>query len=120
MSEDVILKDNMKSFPQNQIFLTDKNGVCKEKTDEISDIKFDESKNLWFVRFTNTNRFYHYKPENVRIVKNCLSEVKSGNVYDYLLKVAAFSKIENPDGDNLLVKILERNQNKVRSWLLPD
>lgn len=109
MSEDVILKDNMKSFPQNQIFLTDKNGVCKEKTDEISDIKFDQSKNLWFVRFTNTNRFYHYKPENVRIVKNCLSEVKSGNVYDYLLKVAAFSKIENPDGDNLLVKILERN-----------
>lgn len=97
-------------IPEKQIYLTDKNGIEKEKTDEVSDIRFDEDKKLWSVRFGNSERAYYYKPENVRIVRNCLSEKKSGSVYDYLLKTAAFSEIENSNGDNLLVKTLERNR----------
>ena len=97
-------------IPEKKIYLTDKNGIEKEKTDEVSDIRFDEDKKLWSVRFGNSERAYYYKPENVRIIRNCLSERKSGSVYDYLLKTAAFSEIENSNGDNLLVKTLERNR----------
>ena len=69
--------------PERQIFLTDKNGICKEKSGEISAIRFNASK---------------------------LAEKASGSVYDYLLETAAFSEIENSSGDNLLVKTLERNR----------
>ena len=96
--------------PERQIFLTDKNGICKEKSGEISAIRFNASKQMWEVRFRNSGQTYFYRPENVRIVKNCLAEKASGSVYDYLLETAAFSEIENSSGDNLLVKTLERNR----------
>ena len=96
--------------PERQIFLTDKNGICKEKSGEISAIRFNASKQMWEVRFRNSGQTYFYRPENVRIVKNCPAQKASGNVYDYLLETAAFSEIENSSGDNLLVKTLERNR----------
>ena len=101
---------NWKMLTDRYVYLTDKNGICKEKSDEISAIKFNELKQMWEVRFRNNESVYFYRPENVRIVKNCLTEKESGGVYDYLLKTAAFSEIENSNGDNLLVKTLEKNR----------
>ena len=66
--------------------------------------------------------FYFHKKENVQVIKNCLKDKQSATVFDYLLQMAQFSDIKNDDGQNLLVKNLEKsrfiNENSVLAHYL--
>ncbi len=93
----------------HQIFLTDKFGK-NNRTAEIESISFDEVKKVWNVKFSSDARTFHYKRENVQIIRNCLNDKKSADVFDYLLQMAEFSDIKNKDGQNLLVRNLEKSQ----------
>ena len=53
------------------IYLTDKNGK-QDKTRQIKRIQFDESKNIYLVTFENSETVFHYKPENVEIIRNII------------------------------------------------
>ena len=91
------------------IFLTDKFGK-RDRTKEIQNISFDYAKNIWNINFCSDNRTFHYKKENVKIIKNCLKDKQSSEVFDYLLQMAQFSDIKKDDGQNLLVKNLEKSR----------
>ncbi len=93
----------------HQIYLTDKFGR-HNRTAEIESILFDEVKKVWNIKFSSDSRTFHYKKENVQIIRNCLNDKKSADVFDYLLKMAEFSDIKNEDGQNLLVRNLEKSQ----------
>lgn len=98
------------------IFLTDKYGK-RDRTVEIENISYDNASGLWNIVFAGDPRTFHYKKENVRVIKNCLKDKQSATVFDYLLQMAQFSDIKNDDGQNLLVKNLEKfrfiNENSV-------
>ena len=91
------------------IFLTDKNGK-RDRTAEIENISYDNVSGLWNIIFAGDPRTFHYKKENVRVIKNCLKDKQSSTVFDYLLQMAQFSDIKNDDGQNLLVKNLEKSR----------
>ena len=91
------------------IFLTDKYGK-HNKTKEIESISFDIVGKFWHVEFKNHDREFHYKKENVQIIRNCLKDKQSATVFDYLLQMAEFSEIKNGEGQNLLVKNLEKTR----------
>ena len=91
------------------IFLTDKNGK-RDRTVEIENISYDNVSGLWNIVFAGDPRTFHYKKENVRVIKNCLKDKQSATVFDYLLQMAQFSDIKNDDGQNLLVKNLEKSR----------
>lgn len=91
------------------IFLTDKYGK-RDRTAEIENISYDNVSGLWNIVFAGDPRTFHYKKENVRVIKNCLKDKQSATVFDYLLQMAQFSDIKNDDGQNLLVKNLEKSR----------
>lgn len=91
------------------IFLTDKYGR-RDRTTEIENISYDNVSGLWNIDFVGDQRTFHYKKENVQVIKNCLKDKQSATVFDYLLQMAQFSDIKNDDGQNLLVKNLEKSR----------
>lgn len=103
------------------VFLTDKNGR-KNKTDQIENISFNPTSSLWEIKFFGDGRTFHYKTENVQVIKNCLQDKHSAAVFDYILQMAQFSDIKNDEGQNLLVKNVEKsrfiNRDSALSWYL--
>lgn len=104
------------------IYLTDKNGK-QDKTRQIKRIQFDESKNIYLVTFENSETVFHYKPENVEIIRNVINEEKSaGTVFDYLKNIASLSDMQNDFAEKILVKNYERvrivNQNSALAFYL--
>ena len=91
------------------IFLTDKYGR-RDRTTEIENISYDKESGFWNIDFVGDQRTFHYKKENVQVIKNCLKDKQSATVFDYLLQMAQFSDIKNDDGQNLLVKNLEKSR----------
>lgn len=91
------------------IFLTDKYGK-RDRTTEIENLTYDNVKGIWNIDFVGDQRTFHYKNENVKIIKNCLKDKQSATVFDYLLQMAQFSDIKNDEGQNLLVKNLEKSK----------
>lgn len=91
------------------IFLMDKYGK-RDRTTEIESLTYDNVKGIWNIVFNGDQRTFHYKNENVKIIKNCLKDKQSATVFDYLLQMAEFSDIKNDDGQNLLVKNLEKSR----------
>ncbi len=87
------------------IFLTDKYGK-RDRTTEIENISYDNVSGLWNIGFVGDQRTFHYKKENVKVIKNCLKDKQSATVFDHLLQMGQFSDIKNDDGQNLLVKNL--------------
>ena len=91
------------------IFLTDKYGK-RDRTTEIENLTYDNVKGIWNIDFVGDQRTFHYKNENVKIIKNCLKDKQSATIFDYLLQMAQFSDIKNDEGQNLLVKNLEKSK----------
>lgn len=91
------------------IFLTDKYGK-RDRTTEIENLTYDNVKGIWNIDFVGDQRTFHYKNENVKIIKNCLKDKQSATVFDYLLQMAQFSDIKNDEGQNLLVKNIEKSK----------
>ena len=91
------------------IFLTDKYDK-RDRTTEIENLTYDNVKGIWNIDFVGDQRTFHYKNENVKIIKNCLKDKQSATVFDYLLQMAQFSDIKNDEGQNLLVKNLEKSK----------
>ena len=91
------------------IFLTDKYGK-RDRTTEIENLTYDNVKGIWNINFVGDQRTFHYKNENVKIIKNCLKDKQSATIFDYLLQMAQFSDIKNDEGQNLLVKNLEKSK----------
>lgn len=79
-------------MPQSDsiIFLTDKYGR-RDRTTEIENISYDKESGLWNIDFVGDQRTFHYKKENVQVIKNCLKDKQSAAVFDYLLQMAQFS-----------------------------
>ena len=93
------------------IYLTDKNGK-QDKTRQIKRIQFDESKNIYLVTFENSETVFHYKPENVEIIRNVINEEKSaGTVFAYLKNIASLSDMQNDFAEKILVKNYEKVHN---------
>lgn len=90
------------------IFLTDKYGNTSDKTDQVKDITYDTVSKLWHINFIGNDKIFHYKNENVKIIKTGLKDKRSVAVLDYFVQMAQFSDIENEEGQNLLVKRLEK------------
>ena len=90
------------------IYLTDKNGR-QDKTRQIKRIQFDEQKNIYLVTFENSEKVFHYKPENVEIVRNIVvAEKHTGTVFGYLKNIASLSEMKNYNGEKILVKNYDR------------
>lgn len=90
------------------IYLTDKNGK-HDKTKQIQRIQFDSTKNLYLITFENSDRIFHYKPENVEIIRNVVvTEKHTGMVFEYLKNIASLSEIKNDNGEKILVKNYDR------------
>lgn len=90
------------------IYLTDKNGK-QDKTRQIKRIRFNETKNIYLITFENSERIFHYKPENVEIIGNALAaEKQTGTVFEYLKNIASLSDMRNDFDEKILVKNYER------------
>lgn len=57
----------------------------------------------WHICFSNGSE-RDYREEDIKIVKSCLSESESKNVFSYLYKTAESVSIKSDDGTNLLSK----------------
>lgn len=90
------------------IYLTDKNGK-QDKTRQIKRIRFDESKSIYLITFENSEKVFHYRPENVEIIRNAVvTEEKTGTVFSYLKEIASLSDMRNDFDEKILVKNYER------------
>ncbi|WP_029409972.1 AAA domain-containing protein [Treponema pedis] len=90
------------------IYLTDKNGK-QDKTRQIKRIRFNETKNIYLITFENSEKVFHYKPENVEIIRNALAaEKQTGTVFEYLKNIASLSDMRNDFDEKILVKNYER------------
>ena len=67
------------------IFLTDKYGK-RDRTTEIENLTYDNVKGIWNIDFVGDQRTFHYKNENVKIIKNCLKGKQSATEFDYLYR----------------------------------
>ena len=90
------------------IFVTDKYGK-RNKTGDISRLQYDSRKDVYFITYKD-GKTYPCKSSDIQIIKNCLKDKQSATVFDYLLQMAEFSDIKNDDGQNLLVKNLEKSR----------
>lgn len=91
------------------IYITHKGNIRKDETKDIKSIFFLNDSNKWKVEY-NSGRTFYYNPENVKIIPNSLSDKKSATVFEYLIQMAQFSEIKNHDGENLLLKNLQKAQ----------
>ena len=86
------------------VYLTDKNGR-HDRTKQVKRIQYDSQKNIYLITFENSDKTFHYKPENVQILRNTVTvEEHSGSVFGYLKSIASLSDLKNEDGENLLLK----------------
>ena len=91
------------------IYITHKGKSPKDETKDIKNITYLEDINKWEVQY-NSGRVFNYNPENIKIIKNVLSDNKSSTVFDYLLQMAEFSEIKNYEGENLLLKNIQKTR----------
>lgn len=108
---------------RGSIYLTDKNGEKRDKTRQIKKIQFDSAKNIYLITFEGSDTIFHYKWENVEIIRNAIvAEKHSNTVFDYLKNISYLSEITNVNGENILVKNFEKasfiNNNSVLAFYL--
>ena len=90
------------------VFVTDKYGK-RDKTYDIARLQYDSRKDVYFITYKD-GKTYPCKSSDIQIVKNTLKDKQSATVFDYLLQMAQFSDIKNDDGQNLLVRNLEKSK----------
>ncbi len=90
------------------VFVTDKYGK-RNKTGDIAKLAYDSHKDVYFITYKD-GKTYPCRSCDIQIIKNCLKDKQSANVFDYLLQMAQFSDIKNDEGQNLLVKNLEKSK----------
>ena len=90
------------------IFVTDKYGR-RNKTSDIEKLQYDSRKNVYYITYKD-GKTYPCRSADLQIIKNCLKDKQSATVFDYLLQMAQFSDIKNDEGQNLLVKNLEKSK----------
>ncbi len=90
------------------IFVTDKYGR-RNKTGDIEKLQYDSRKDVYYITYKD-GKTYPCRSADLQIVKNCLKDKQSATVFDYLLQMAQFSDIKNDEGQNLLVKNLEKSK----------
>ena len=90
------------------IFVTDKYGR-RNKTDDIEKLQYDSRKDVYYITYKD-GKTYPCRSADLQIIKNCLKDKQSATVFDYLLQMAQFSDIKNEEGQNLLVKNLEKSR----------
>ena len=90
------------------IFVTDRYGR-RNKTGDIEKLQYDSRKDVYYITYKD-GKTYPCRSADLQIIKNCLKDKQSATVFDYLLQMAQFSDIKNDDGQNLLVKNLEKSR----------
>ena len=90
------------------IFLTGSDGVRRDKTRQISRIRYDAGNRRYLVNFEGSEKLFYYKECNVKVVRSATTEEKSNSVVEYLKKIASLCEIKNGDAENVLVKSYER------------
>ena len=90
------------------IYLTGNDGVCRDKTAQIEHIQYDRNTSQYHIKFVGSENTFHYKKENVKIVRNSLADNRSSTVFGYLKEVASLSEIKNDKSENVLVRNYER------------
>lgn len=90
------------------VFVTDKYGR-RNKTGDIEKLAYDSRKDVYFITYKD-GKTYPCRSCDIQIIKNSLKDKQSAIVFDYLLQMAQFSDIKNDDGQNLLVKNLEKSR----------
>ena len=90
------------------IFVTDKYGK-RNKTGDIEKLQYDSRKDVYYITYKD-GKTYPCRSADLQIIKNCLKDKQSATVFDYLLQMAQFSDIKNDEGQNLLVKNLEKSK----------
>ncbi|MBO6176225.1 MAG: AAA family ATPase [Treponema sp.] len=90
------------------IFVTDKYGR-RNKTGDIEKLQYDSRKNVYYITY-KAGKTYPCRSADLQIIKNCLKDKQSATVFDYLLQMAQFSDIKNDEGQNILVKNLEKSK----------
>ena len=96
------------SIEGKKIFLIGKDGIQKDKTQNIDSILFNEKNGLYEIRFIGSEGVYTYKKNNVKIITNCLQSKNSFSVFTYLKEIAQCCGLENEEGQNLLKKYFEK------------
>ncbi len=90
------------------VFVTDKYGK-RNKTGDIAKLAYDFRKDVYYITYKD-GKTYPCRSTDLQIIKNCLKDKQSATVFDYLLQMAEFSDIKNDDGQNLLIKNLEKSR----------
>ncbi len=90
------------------LFVTDKYGR-RNKTGDIEKLQYDSRKDVYYITYKD-GKTYPCRSADIQIIKNCLKDKQSAAVFDYLLQMAQFSDIKNDEGQNLLVKNLEKSK----------
>lgn len=90
------------------IFVTDKYGR-RNKTGDIEKLAYDSRKNVYYITYKD-GKTYPCRSCDIQIIKNCLKDKQSASVFDYLIQMAQFSDLKNDEGQNLLVKNLEKSR----------
>ena len=90
------------------IFLTGSDGVRRDKTRQISRIRYDAGKRLYLINFEGSEKLFYYKESTVQVVRSVTVEAKSSSVIGYLKEIASLCEIKNDDAENVLAKNYER------------
>ena len=96
------------SYLHDIVFVTDKYGK-RNKTGDIAKLAYDFRKDVYYITYKD-GKTYPCRRTDLQIIKNCLKDKQSATVFDYLLQMAEFSDIKNDDGQNLLIKNLEKSR----------
>lgn len=65
------------------------------------------SESYWHIRFQN-GKEYDYKGKDLQIIRSCLAETCSKDIFGYLKKVAEMNELKADDGTKLLAKQYEK------------
>lgn len=90
------------------IFLTGADGVRRDKTRQISRIRYDAGKGLYLVNFEGSDKLFYYKESNVQVIRSAGTEKKSGSALEYLKEIASLCEIKNNNAENVLAKNYDR------------
>lgn len=108
---------NVEKLTEPQILNPDMYHISREgrKFYDIASIYVfrSEMEIYWHIFFCNGSE-RDYNQKDLYIVKSCLSEEKSSNVFEYIKQIAALIKIRNPETGEVIDKdILVRRFNKI-------
>ena len=108
---------NVEKLTKPQILNPDMYHISREgrKFYDIASIYVfrSEMEIYWHIFFCNGSE-RDYNQKDLYIVKSCLSEEKSSNVFEYIKQIAALIKIRNPETGEVIDKdILVRRFNKI-------